>query len=115
MKFEQLVRHVLFQNRVAVPYQYSALNQFDNDPEDEVNDLENNLDMLVEDSTSDEEEISAPPETGSKTVGAIDFTPADANAVKPVFNSGIRIRADFTVDYFFSRQPCQSVSQSLRQ
>ncbi len=63
-----------------MPYQYSALNQFDNDPDDEVNDLEDHLDMLVEDSTSeDEEEVTT--ETTGKTVGAIDLIPADANAV----------------------------------
>ena len=53
--------HVNFLNfRVPQPYQYSALSQFDNDPDEEMNDLDDHLEMLVEDSSSedlDEEEV----------------------------------------------------------
>ena len=53
--------HVIFLNfRVPQPYQYSALSQFDNDPDEEMNDLDDHLEMLVEDSSSedlDEEEV----------------------------------------------------------
>lgn len=43
--------------RVPLSYQYSALSQFDADPdEEELNDLEENLHILVEDSSSDGDE-----------------------------------------------------------
>merc|ERR1712008_129196 len=47
---------------MPVPYQYSALRTFDNDPDEDVIDPENNLNMMVDDSTSEDEEIvdSAP-------------------------------------------------------
>ena len=62
---------------MPVPYQYSALRQFDNDPDDDVVDPENSLNMMVDDTSSDEEEIIGNA-TSSKTIGAI-----DANAVSP--------------------------------
>ena len=40
--------------RVPQPYQYSALSQFDNDPDEEINDLDDHLEMLVEDSSSED-------------------------------------------------------------
>ena len=70
--------------RMPVPYQYSALRTFDNDPDEDVIDPENNLNMMVDDSTSEDEEIvdSTPATLGSKTIGAIDLdNPPDANAV----------------------------------
>jgi hypothetical protein len=71
---------------MAVPYQYSALNQFDNDPDDEAIDHENNLhDRMVEDSSSEDEEIVT--ETTSRTIGAIDLNPPDANGVKKLMSS----------------------------
>ena len=42
---------------MPVPYQYSVLRQFDNDPDDDVVDPEHSLNMMVEDTSSDEEEI----------------------------------------------------------
>ena len=72
---------------MPVPYQYSALRTFDNDPDEDVIDPENNLNMMVDDSTSDDEEIvgsGSAPATSSKTIGAIDLdNPPDANAVGP--------------------------------
>ena len=48
-------------SRTPLSYQYSALSQFDADPdEDELNDLEDNLNVLVEDSSSDEDEEVVP-------------------------------------------------------
>ena len=48
-------------SRTPLSYQYSALSQFDADPDDdELNDLEDNLNVLVEDSSSDEEEEAVP-------------------------------------------------------
>ena len=89
-------------SRMPVPYQYSALRQFDNDPDDDVIDPENSLNMMVDDSTSDDEEIvgrtgngSAGPTTSSKTIGAIDLdNPPDANAVRfnPVYSSLVESR-----------------------
>ena len=70
---------------MPVPYQYSALRQFDNDPDDDVVDPEHSLNMMVEDTSSDEEEIigngNHENSTSSKTIGAIDIDPPDANAV----------------------------------
>ena len=67
---------------MPVPYQYSALRQFDNDPDDDVVDPENSLNMMVDDTSSDEEEIIGNgTATSSKTIGAIDINPPDANAV----------------------------------
>ena len=70
---------------MPVPYQYSALTQFDNDPDDgDVIEPENSLNMMVDDSSSDDEEIVQPRTTSSKTIGAIDLdNPPDANAVSP--------------------------------
>ena len=72
---------------MPVPYQYSALRTFDNDPDEDVIDPENNLNMMVDDSTSEDEEIvdsGNTPATSSKTIGAIDLdNPPDANAVGP--------------------------------
>ena len=70
--------------RMPVPYQYSVLRQFDNDPDDDVVDPEHSLNMMVEDTSSDEEEIidnANLSSTSSKTIGAIDTNPPDANAV----------------------------------
>jgi len=70
--------------RMPVPYQYSVLRQFDNDPDDDVVDPEHSLNMMVEDTSSDEEEIidnANQSSTSSKTIGAIDTNPPDANAV----------------------------------
>ena len=48
-------------SRTPLSYQYSALSQFDADPDDdELNDLEDNLNVLVEDSSSDEDEEVVP-------------------------------------------------------
>lgn len=69
---------------MPVPYQYSVLRQFDNDPDDDVVDPEHSLNMMVEDTSSDEEEIidnANLSSTSSKTIGAIDTNPPDANAV----------------------------------
>jgi len=69
--------------RMPVPYQYSVLRQFDNDPDDDVVDPEHSLNMMVEDTSSDEEEIidnANLSSTSSKTIGAIDTNPPDANA-----------------------------------
>ena len=69
---------------MPVPYQYSVLRQFDNDPDDDVVDPEHSLNMMVEDTSSDEEEIidnANQSSTSSKTIGAIDTNPPDANAV----------------------------------
>merc|ERR1712062_807245 len=69
--------------RMPVPYQYSVLRQFDNDPDDDVVDPEHSLNMMVEDTSSDEEEIidnANQSSTSSKTIGAIDTNPPDANA-----------------------------------
>ena len=69
---------------MPVPYQYSVLRQFDNDPDDDVVDPEHSLNMMVEDTSSDEEEIidnTNQSSTSSKTIGAIDTNPPDANAV----------------------------------
>ena len=74
--------HQLIDYRMPVPYQYSALRQFDNDPDDDVVDPEHSLNMMVEDTSSDEEEIIGNGNsTSSKTIGAIDIDPPDANAV----------------------------------
>ncbi len=63
-------------SRITLPYQYSALSQIDADPDDEeeLGNLENNLHLLVEDSSSDddkegeeEEEEEKPEKTGEKT------------------------------------------------
>lgn len=68
-------------SRMPVSYQYSALGQFDNDPDEDVIDPENSLNMMVEDSTSDDDEIVAETKS-SKTIGAIDLdNPPDADAV----------------------------------
>ena len=77
--------------RMPVPYQYSVLRQFDNDPDDDVVDPEHSLNMMVEDTSSDEEEIidnANLSSTSSKTIGAIDTNPPDANAVicKKIYN-----------------------------
>ena len=37
-------------------YQYSALTQYDNDRDEEINDLDDHLDILVEDSSSSDNE-----------------------------------------------------------
>ena len=37
-------------------YQYSALTQYDNDRDEEINDLEDHLEILVEDSSSSDNE-----------------------------------------------------------
>ena len=42
-------------SRVPLPYQYSALSQFDQDPDEDLHDLEDNLHMLVEDSSSEDD------------------------------------------------------------
>lgn len=69
---------ILFISRVPQPYQYSALSQFDNDPDEEINDLDDHLEMLVEDSSSEdlEEEES---QTQAKEIKA------DSNEVKTTF------------------------------
>ena len=41
-------------------YQYSALSQYDNDRDEEINDLEDHLDILIEDSSSSDNEEEAP-------------------------------------------------------
>ena len=70
---------------MPTPYQNSALRQFDNDPDDDVADPESSLNMMVEDSTSDDEEIIGASRnhtiTSSKTIGAI-----DADAVSKLRN-----------------------------
>ena len=65
---------------MPVPYQYTALGQFDNDPDDESVDPEHCLNMMAEDTSSDEE-IEAT-DTNGKTIGAIDLNePPNANEV----------------------------------
>ena len=57
-------------SRTPLSYQYSALSQFDADPDDdELNDLEDNLNVLVEDSSSDEDEEVAPKSSRPKNAG----------------------------------------------
>ena len=69
---------------MPVTYQYSALNQFDNDPDDESIDPEHCLNMMAEDTSSEDEEIDT--ETTGKTIGAIDLNePPNANEVNYVF------------------------------
>ena len=41
-------------------YQYSALSQYDNDRDEEINDLEDHLDILIEDSSSSDNEEEVP-------------------------------------------------------
>ncbi|XP_059090652.1 uncharacterized protein LOC131886367 [Tigriopus californicus] len=43
--------------RIPLPYQYSALSQFDQDPDHDINELEDNLHMLVEDSSSEGDDV----------------------------------------------------------
>ena len=45
---------------VPSTYQYSALSQYDNDRDEEIHDLEDHLDILVEDSSSSDNEEEAP-------------------------------------------------------
>lgn len=47
-------------SRIPLPYQYSALSQFDQDPDDDINELEDNLHMLVEDSSSEGDDFQDP-------------------------------------------------------
>ena len=68
---------------MPVPYQYSVLSQFENDPDDESVDPEyqslNN--MMAEDTSSEDDEINVTETTG-KTIGAIDLNePPKANEV----------------------------------
>ena len=57
-------------SRTPLSYQYSALSQFDADPDDdELNDLEDNLNVLVEDSSSDEDEEVVPKSSRPKNAG----------------------------------------------
>jgi hypothetical protein len=58
---------VLF-SRVPQPYQYSALSQFDNDPDEEINDLDDHLEMLVEDSSSEDLEEDEGNQTEHKEI-----------------------------------------------
>lgn len=64
--------------RTPHAYQYSALSQFDNDPDEEVNDLEDNLEMLVDDSTDSDaagaanEDVFHPPPTQPSVTTAMD-------------------------------------------
>ena len=70
---------------MPVPYQYTALGQFDNDPDDESVDPEHCLNMMAEDTSSDEE-IEAT-DTNGKTIGAIDLNePPNANEVFTQFS-----------------------------
>ena len=55
-------------SRVPQPYQYSALSQFDNDPDEEINDLDDHLEMLVEDSSSEDLEEDDANQTEHKEV-----------------------------------------------
>ena len=41
-------------------YQYSALSQYDNDRDEEINDLDDHLDILIEDSSSSDNEEEVP-------------------------------------------------------
>ena len=91
---------------MPVPYQYSALRTFDNDPDEDVIDPENNLNMMVDDSTSDDEEIvdSTPATLASKTIGAIDLdNPPDANAVSqgPLYRYGRNTEQRCVLPVFF--------------
>ena len=110
----ELLSHQLIDYRMPVPYQYSALRQFDNDPDDDVVDPEHSLNMMVEDTSSDEEEIigngNHGNSTSSKTIGAIDIDPPDANAVIKFTNFSL---LDFCIFLpilnLFSLQLCLSV------
>ncbi len=55
-------------SRVPQPYQYSALSQFDNDPDEEINDLDDHLEMLVEDSSSEDLEEDDTNQTEHKEI-----------------------------------------------
>ena len=116
----ELMTHQLIDYRMPVPYQYSALRQFDNDPDDDVVDPEHSLNMMVEDTSSDEEEIigngNHGNSTSSKTIGAIDIDPPDANAVIKFTNFSL---LDFCIFLpilnLFSLQLCLSVLRKPRQ
>ena len=76
---------------MPVPYQYTALGQFDNDPDDESVDPEHCLNMMAEDTSSDEE-IEAT-DTNGKTIGAIDLNePPNANEVLTQFSCRSRFQ-----------------------
>ena len=67
---------------MPVPYQYSVLSQFENDPDDESVDPEHCLNMMAEDTSSEDDEINVTTETTGKTIGAIDLNePPKANEV----------------------------------
>ena len=67
---------------MPVPYQYSVLSQFENDPDDESADPEHCLNMMAEDTSSEDDEINVTTETTGKTIGAIDLNePPKANEV----------------------------------
>ena len=71
-----------FSSRMPVPYQYSVLSQFENDPDDESVDPEHCLNMMAEDTSSEDDEINVTTETTGKTIGAIDLNePPKANEV----------------------------------
>ena len=70
-----MIQSLLF-SRVPQPYQYSALSQYDNDPDEEINDLDDHLEMLVQDSSSEDLEEEEANQNDQKEIKA------DANEVK---------------------------------
>ena len=77
-------------------YQYSALSQFDNDPDDELNELEDNLEMLVEDSDSSregEQTGSIERHPGSKLKSSCGgASKAVASSTTPILKNGSLVR-----------------------
>ncbi len=63
---------------MPLPYQYSALSQFDADPDDEeLGNLEDNLHLLVEDSSDSDEEQEQPKKSSSKKKKEVVEAPND--------------------------------------
>jgi len=52
---------------MPLPYQYSALSQYDIDRDEEMNDLDDHLEMLVEDSSSEDLEEDEIPQVKTRT------------------------------------------------
>ena len=55
-KFERYLSKVFVCYSIPSTYSYSALTQYDNDRDEEINDLEDHLDILIEDSSSSDNE-----------------------------------------------------------
>ena len=59
-KFERYLSKVFVCYSIPSTYSYSALTQYDNDRDEEINDLEDHLDILIEDSSSSDNEEEVP-------------------------------------------------------